>query len=200
MSEIDLSSIEYVPEEFETPEPVGEPDYNDNSDYQEPSIEEEEPNRIESVEEHQKMVIQLSIYNLHYRVKLGAAYRSDLQTMSMEELEELLARYNLILGAESNLSGLTELFKHSLATFEFLCCNFTPIRAQGLSQLNEDVDFMDDVRLVILQNSDFVQTTPEARIALKILSTTANLHKRNSMMSPQANAEVSKVNDQFQDL
>jgi hypothetical protein len=75
---------------------------------------------------------------------------------------------------------------------EDLVTQFTPLKIQGLHQVCNDPDVLDDIKFICIKSTSKMSTTPEQRLGMRFLITAFALHNMNSSMAtpPAAATDV----------
>lgn len=194
MSEtIDLSSIQ-VEDEFEEDLPA--------DDQIQEIPEESAPDAVESVEEskpeygyeRRKKILILQMYLNEFPEKLKDYKNHDFESMTSEELDKIREEMDFILGCRSTTNVGVNMFLQSVAVFESLATQFTPLNVSGLAEMSaQDKELIQDVKHVCLKNMDFIQTEPEARVAFKLLQNAFVLNTLNKQQEKIKAAEAAEA-------
>ena len=175
--QIDFSGIqcqeegEQEQEEY-FPEPEPEPQYEMEMS-QAPDIE-------KFSIERRNLILLLEQYLEHFSHKLKKFTKINFESLNISELEKLKDEMDFTLGCRSSVNTGVQAFATGLQAVEYVACSYTPLKLEGLSQLLTDPDVIDDVKLIMLQNTTIIKTKPEHRLLYKIISTALLLHNINS--------------------
>ena len=83
--------------------------------------------------------------------------------------------------------------------YEFLMCEFVGVNCRGISNICNDPDTIEDMKLLTLKHCTLVKTEPEQRLLYKLLTTTMTLHGMNSIVA-EKNDDVIIINSSYQDI
>ena len=170
---VDLSSIERQ-DDFDEPEEIQE---NNEIVENEEFIDEEEK---QIGVDHRRKILVIQFYLNEFPDKLKAYKSFNLETLSDEELDSLRKEMDFVISQKSSVSMGVQAFVQGINTIEHLCCNFTPLKVQGLTNICNDKDLIDDVKSLMLSNMTLAHIEPEYRIAYKLTSSMFYLHNMNS--------------------
>ena len=93
-----------------------------------------------------------------------------MESLSDEELDDLRKEMDFVNSQRSSVNMGVQAFVQGVNTIETLCCNFTPLKVQGLTNICNDKDLIDDVKSLMLSNMTLAHIEPEYRIAYKLTS------------------------------
>ena len=105
--------------------------------------------------------------------------------------------------ATRNSGKMSEkIFKNVIYQLEVALTTFTPIKADGLSQITNDPDLLDTFKEFQLENLSLVYISPKYRLIYAIISAIANLHMINSKkqvidINKPINNILTKINNNF---
>ena len=205
---INLASIENM----ESSQPVN----NEYIDYGEPEMtpmdsmelkddSPEENTELFSIERRRKILI-LQFYLNEFPNKLGVYREADFESLSNEELDKIRSEFDFIIGAKNTVNISVKAFQQSIYTLEHVCVKYTPLKVQGLSNINEDPELLEDVKHWALKNMALIKTEPEQRILFKVMSTITALHSYNTMHENTMESDNSikqstqDIEEEFSDL
>lgn len=195
MSEVDLSSIEKTPD-YEENNNDDDNYYNDEQnnnneiiDQDDEIAEEDDDNGVQISRDHRRKVLTIQFYLNEFPDKLKQYGKMDLENLSDDELDELRKEMDFVISTRSNVNMGVAAFVQGVSTLEYICCNHTPLKVKGLSQICNDKELIDDVKSLILSNMTLSHIEPEYRIGYKIVTSMLYLHNVNGQM------EEKKVND-----
>lgn len=207
MEEVNLETIETTYNEEQEIDDIEEPQQNYNAyepeeEYEQ--YEEEEPEEEERFGiDRRRKILLLQFYLNEFPKKLKGYRRQNLEELSNDELDKLKDEFDFVIGCNTTTNTTVTAFKKSIEVLEHIGCNYTPLKIQGLSMINQDKELMDDVRHWALQNMDMIQTKPEHRIMYKVLSSAMALHNINTINEArQQNTEagIDNLNNEYDDL
>jgi hypothetical protein len=87
------------------------------------------------------------------------------------------------MGAKQNLKMAVGGAIMGVKAVEDLVVQFTPLRIQGLHQVCNDPDVLDDIKFICIKSTSKMSTTPEQRLGMRFLITAFALHNMNSSMA-----------------
>ena len=93
-----------------------------------------------------------------------------------------------------------------IQTLETVLVEYSPFRVQGLSNICKDEEFVEDIKLIILQNMPIVSTEPRQRVVFKLISTAMQLHTLNSYneqlkdINKNNRENIEKINQEYADI
>ena len=184
--QIDFSGIQCQEEEEQEqeeyfPEPEPEPQYEMEMS-QAPDIE-------KFSIERRNLILLLEQYLEHFSHKLKKFNKLNFENLNISELEKLKDEMDFVLGCRSSVNTGVQAFAQGVIAIEYFACNYTPLKLEGLSQITSDPDLIDDIKLLMLQNTTIIKTKPEHRIMYKLLTTSLLLHSANSTRETLAQAQ-----------
>lgn len=190
MSEqIDFSGIQCQEEGCKEQEeyfPEPEPEYEMEMEHQAVEIE-------KFSIERRNLILLLEQYMEHFSHKLKKFSKINLEHLNISELEKLKDEMDFVLGCRSSVNTGVQAFATGLQALEYVAVNYTPLKLEGLSQLSTDPDVIDDVKLIMLQNTTIIKTKPEHRLLYKLISTSLLLHNLNSSREALAQAQETQT-------
>jgi hypothetical protein len=123
--------------------------------------------------------------------KLATLKKTKLEGKSLKELQKIWAEIEYIMGAKQNLKLAVGGTIMTVKTVEDLVCQFTPLKIQGLHQVCNDPDILDDLKFCLIKSTGKISTTPEQRLGMRFLISAYALHRMNSSVpGPPAPAEA----------
>ncbi len=213
MSEkLDLTSIQYVPPKDEPEQPDKEvKDVNVEQmvkkakkmkqamDKENEKIDEKEKEK--KVMDKQRLIAILQLYLIEFKDRLAQFKKTNLQKMSLVELQDLRKQFDGLISSKSSLKQTQQMILTSIKMFETAATLFTPIKCQGLSSaIQMDQDAIDDIKHISLKHMSLVAVEPEYRLMHKIIGNVMLLHNLNSSGMASGNDKLVKVNEKYSDL
>lgn len=172
-----------------------------------PEQEDMQPEDPELGEIRAKKILKLQFYLQEFPDKLSGYTGIPLHELNIAQLDGLQKEFTTVVSCQSNVNFALQTFSQTVVFSEILLCNYTPIKAKGLSNILKDKALIDDVKAWTLENIDIVETKPEYRIACKILSSIMVLHQANTQLEekekeaafkaqePERNEKLKQVNE-----
>ena len=170
---VDLSSIERQ-NDFDEVEEIPE----DNQIMENNEIIDEEEKQMGI--DHRRKILIIQYYLNEFPDKLKGYKNINLESLSDEELDDLRKEMDFVNSQRSSVNMAVQAFVQGVNTIETLCCNFTPLKVQGLTNICNDKDLIDDVKSLVLSNMTLAHIEPEYRILYKLSSSMLLLHNINS--------------------
>jgi hypothetical protein len=185
--EVDLSSIMVSTPESSTPADF--PGYNDPPmipDNMQREFKEQSENSYQDTKDttndkdQRDLATQIRQCFEEFPEKLSALKNTKLEGKSMEELQKIWsekqpAKQNLKMAVGGAIMGVKAV--------EDLVPQFTPLKIQGLHQVCNDPDVLDEIKFVCIKSTSKMSTTPEQRLGMRFLITAFALHNMNSSSS-----------------
>ena len=212
---IDLSVLQYQDDDDQSLE---EEETNDNKQSNTPKQDNqiinnqllitEQTKEIATPEERRKLIILLQYYLVEFPEKLKDFKNKSLENMEYDELINLKQDFDIIL-SHKNTVGISEnIFLKGVSILEYISVNYTPLKLEGYTQMCNDRELLDDVKLVILQNMNLISTKPEQRIIFKMATNMLLLHNINSQKQDnhiidnnnKLNININNINEKYKDL
>lgn len=179
MDDVDLSDlmvdapVEAAAEEAYAPFDYPEPEYAPPDPEPEP-----EP---KYGQDRRRQILLLQMYLNEFPAKLSAYKKTDLESLTMKELEQLLQEFQYILGAKQNVSAAVNAMKVGVVMLEKATTMFSPLQADGLSQvINTDQEAVDDMKCLALKYTSMMNVEPEVRLGMRVVQTALTLHAINT--------------------
>jgi hypothetical protein len=124
--------------------------------------------------------------------KLSALKNTKLEGKSMEELQKKWSEIEYIMGTKQNLKMAVGGAIMGVKAVEDLETQFMPLKIQGLHQVCNDPDVLDDIKFVCIKSTGKMSTTPEQRLGMQFLKAAFALHSINSSKAtpPTVTADV----------
>jgi hypothetical protein len=113
-------------------------------------------------------------------VKLATLKKTKLEGKSLEELQKIWAEIEYTMGAKQNLKLAVGGTIMTVKAVEDLVCQFTPLKIQGLHQVCNDPDVLDDLKFCLIKSTGKMNTTPEQQLGMRFLVSAYALHRMNS--------------------
>jgi orotidine-5'-phosphate decarboxylase len=138
--------------------------------------------------------------------KLSAPKGTKLEGKSMEELQKIWSEIEYMMGAKQNLKMAVGGAITAVKTVEDLVLEFTPLKKQGLHQICNDPEVLDDLKFICIKSTSKMSTTPEQRLGMWFLITAFALHRMNSALVPvpaasgDSNGEIVDTDPKFAQL
>jgi hypothetical protein len=118
--------------------------------------------------------------------KLAALKKTKLEGKSIAELQKIWDEINYIMGAKQNLKLAIGGAIMTVKAVEDLVSQFTPLKIQGLHQICNDPDVLDDLKFCLIKSTGKMSTTPEQRLGMRFLVSAYALHRMNSSVPAPA--------------
>lgn len=110
-----------------------------------------------------------------------------LEYYSLEQLENYLNELRLTISNSNSTSQFLKMVLGAVSGFEAFVVSYTPLKLQGLSNvLAQDQDTEDILKEIYLDYIDESYQDPISRLAMKVMSTSLQVHVMNSMAEKQA--------------
>jgi hypothetical protein len=187
--EVDLSSIMVgMPE---SSAPADFPGYNDPPmipDNMQREFKEQSENSYQDTKDttndkdQHELATQIRQCFEEFPKKLSAIKNTKLEGKSIEELQKIWSEIEYIMGAKQNLKMAVGGAIMGVKAVEDLVVQFTPLKIQGLHQVCNDPDVLDDIKFVCIKSTSKMSTTPEQRLGMRFLITAFALHNMNSSL------------------
>jgi hypothetical protein len=189
--EVDLSSIMVgMPE---SSAPADFPRYNDipSDNTQREERSENSPQQSHQVDiknattdkDQRELATQIRQCFEEFPEKLSTLKNTKLDGKSIEELQKIWSEIEYIMGAKQNLKMAVGGAIMGVKAVEDLVTQFTPLKIQGLHQVCNDPDVLDDIKFICIKSTSKMSTTPEQRLGMRFLITAFALHNMNSSMA-----------------
>lgn len=216
IEEIDLTSIKYKEKEPETKKESSKEKTNDKPRdppellmKMEKSIKKSKPQKEkptdEEIKKRRTLILVLQMYVNEFP-KLKKYKNTNFDKKTMDELMDMRKEFDATLSCRSNVNAGVQIAVSVIQTLEYVLCSFTPIQAQGLSNIVNDPDVVEDIKILVLKHLPLISSEPEQRLLFKLITTTMQLHAINTYNESikQVNNEklekVEIINDNFKDL
>jgi hypothetical protein len=178
-----------------------------------PEIPEREAKRPAPVEEtaeqdqnQRELATQIRQCFEEFPEKLAALNKTKLEGKSIAE-QKIWDEINYIMGAKQNLKLAIGGAIMTVKAVEDLVSQFTPLKIQGLHQICNDPDVLDDLKFCLIKSTGKMSTTPEQRLGMRFLVSAYALHRMNSSVpapasvaEPVAQPEIVDTDPKFADL
>jgi hypothetical protein len=207
--EVDLSSImvqakEETYDDFED-NVADEPDFDPEPVTQEPEAKAKEGKKQVTDADQRELAIQIRQCLEEFPEKLSALKKTKIEGKSMEELQKIWSEIEYMMGAKQNLKMAVGGAITAVKTVEDLVSEFTPLKIQGLYQICNDPEVLDDIKFICIKSTSKMSTMPEQRLGMRFLITAFALHRINSSMMPapvatQAATEIIENDPKFAQL
>lgn len=187
MNNIDLSSIQREPDNLNVqelkqkkPNQIPEPEkISPVSTTSTPQVNNLPTDNVSSLD-RRKTILKIKRYLLEFEKNLQEFQNKNLEGMANNQLEELLNEIRFTVSCRNVNTIALRAFKMMITNIEFLCCNYTTIRCQGLSAIANDQDLLDTVKECSLENMEFTYVKPIYRILYAVIQAMLTLHVMNS--------------------
>lgn len=172
-----------------------EPDAQPSPAAQPAPVEPAEPTKTatEKIDRQQlETAVRLCLEN--YPEKLAAMKKLKPAELTDDELEECWKQIEFTMGATQNLRTAVGGMIMGIQMLELgtIAASGGAIKVQGLSQICNNQDVLDDIKFICIKNIGGVNTSPEMRLGIAIAQHALRLHTVNSMNSA-AQPEASTV-------
>ncbi len=206
--EIDLSDIEYKPKKQTKKEkkvkPIDKPDKTMNKNLEKQIIKKpkKELPTDEEIINKRRLILMIEFYKNEFGDKLKSFKKINLEKKTHDELVDIRKEIDFTISQSSSVKAGVQLISTGIQTLEFFMTNFTPINAQGLSNICNDPETIDTMKHITLKHSHMVSVEPEARLLYKVLTTSMMLHNINSapINELKNNDIIKEINDDFVDI
>lgn len=156
----------------------------------------------DEIKKRRTLILILQMYVNEFS-KLKKYKNTNFDKKSMDELNEMHKEFDATLSCRSTVNTGVTMAVKAIQTLEFVLCSYTPIQAQGLSNIVNDPDVIEDIKLIVLKNMPLVSSEPEQRLLFKMITTTMQLHSINTYNSEirQVGSEkISEINGEYTDI
>lgn len=157
-----------------------------------------------------RLVLLLEMYFCEFPEETKTFKKINLEKKTIQELEELKKEIDFTLSNKTNIKYGVQGLSMAIQTLELLIVNFTPLNVTGLGEICKQPDVIHDMKHIVLKHTNLVNTEPEARLFLKILTASMVLHNRNSSLQngqnigPLAantkNSVIGEINSEYVDI
>ena len=132
-------------------------------------------------------ILMIQIYLNTFPEKLSQYKKTDLESLSNDELAKLLEEMQYMLDNKGNVSAAVRGMIMGLGALENITVMFTPAKIGGLTQtISSDQDAVDDMKAIALKHVSMVHVEPEIRLAMRVISSALMLHTINSQKEAAA--------------
>lgn len=159
----------------------------------------------DDIKKKRQLILHLSMY-LNQFEELKSFKKVNLEKKSIEELQDLLKEFHVIMDSKSDLKSETQALLGMLNAYEYIMVGYAGVQCNGLTvALAQDEDTLKQIKLLILKHSPIVTLEPEHRLIMKILVTTFQLHTINTFnqqLTQQGNnnGKIEIINEKFNDI
>lgn len=191
--DIDLSSIKYKEpetkkEKTKTDERVA-PDLKEIEKKMKKVKPIKEKPTDDDIKKRRSLILLMQMY-INEFPKLKKYKNTNFEKKTLDELLDLRKEFDATLSCRSTVKAGVNIAITVIQTLEYVLCNFTPIQAQGLSNVINDPDVIEDIKILVLKHMPLISSEPEQRILFKLITTTMQLHAINTY-----NQEIIHVNN-----
>lgn len=161
----------------------------------------EKPNDDE-LKKRRHLILVLQMYVNEFP-KLKKYKNTNFEKKTIDELMELRKEFDATLSCRSTVNAGVQMAVSVIQTMEYVLCNFTPIQASGLSNIVNDPDVVEDIKILVLKHMPLISSEPEQRLLFKLITTTMQLHTINSYSQQiqTVNSEkVVEINKEYHDI
>lgn len=214
--EINLDSIMYKEKPVESKKPKDKkerehvPDLPEMPQFksEKKSKTHEKPNKLneDDIKKKRQLILHIQMYLNQFETELKQFKKINLEKKSIEELQDLLKEINVVMDSKSDLKGETQAILGMLQAYEYIMVQYAGVDCNGLTvALSQDPDTIKQIKLLILKHSPLITVEPEARLAVKILMATMQLHTINTynkqLLQPTENNEkINTLNKEYNDI
>jgi hypothetical protein len=115
--------------------------------------------------------------------KLSTLKNAKLEGKSIKELQKIWSEIEYIMGAKQNLKMAVSGAIMGIKVMEDLITQFMPLKIQGLHQVCNDPDMLNNIKFICIKSTSKMSTTPEQHLRMWFLITAFALHNMNSSMA-----------------
>ena len=154
---------------------------DDNENMDSPIL--EELKEVEDIVYKSQLIQKIEGYYRIFNDFLKEININEINLLSVDELEKLLIHIKQKVSNRNIQNNMDTLIKSIPIGIEHICCNFTPIKLNGYSEmLNNDKEFYYNVHEILLEYDLLtnVQTRPEYRLGYQMCITGLLCHKLNT--------------------
>lgn len=210
--EIDLTSIQYKEKEEkpEKPEKVKKareihvPESQPKFEHKQKKQKDKPTD--DDIKRKRQLILHLGMYINQFPEELKQFKKVNLEKKSIEELQDLLKEFHVIMDSKSDLKGEIQAAMGVLSAYEYVMVEYAGVQCQGLTVgLSQDKDTIKQLKLLILKHSPLITVEPEARLIMKVLMTTMQLHTINTYnqqitQTTNNNEKINTINQEFNDI
>lgn len=185
--------------------PLIEESYKDVEKKLNKKIKNEKPTE-EDVKRKRALILHLGMYLNQFPDELKSFKKVNLEKKTISELEDLIKEFHVVMDSKNDLKAETQAMLSMLQAYEYIMIEYAGVQCNGLTVgIAQDPDAIKNIKLIILKHSPLITVEPEARLLMKVLMTTMQLHTINTFnaqMKQQLNNNetITTINDEYKEI